>query len=375
MSGIDTKRLGERVADRISADAVDLTREWLEALDRRLPENRGRIFPTPLLLDHIPEVLLVLARTLSSDDAPRFDVEARHPLRQLARLRHVQGYDVEEILEEIEILGEIVYAALERSVADLGEHDDPTEPVRIARRLYRALLAMTTITARAYREAAFEERRERAKLLGGHGRALGRELSRRIEELDERVESNQSPEDMLRSLHGMQNVADELLALAILQASEETARGGRRSFRALVVDVLSELEPLLEPRRIEVQVVEPLPDVPVDAARTEMVLLQVLGRAIKTADPAKHRRWIRISAERIEEGGGFMFRVTDNGLGIGANRLRSILDPRRGRPSRGLATCRVAVEQLGGKIWIESVPGRHTTVFFTLPSPPERHLL
>jgi signal transduction histidine kinase len=374
MKSTKTRPLGDWVADRIAAEAEPLTREWLDALDRRLPENPGRIFPTALLLDHIPEVLVALSRALRDDGRADFDRDVRHPLEQLARLRRVQGYDVDEILEEFELLGEILFSAVERNLPDDLDRDDAGLGVRVCGRLYRALLSMTTITARAFRASELEERRERAKLLGHHGEALGRELNRRLDEADRSVERRPepSPEDLLRSLHGMRHVADEILTMAILQASEESARGRRRSFQSLLADVLAELSRLLEGRHIEIELVEPLPDVPVDAARAEMVLLQVLGRAIKTADPGKRRRFIRIAAERLESEDGFLVRVTDNGLGLGTNRLRAVLDPNRGRPSRGLGTCRTAVEQLGGKIWIESTPGRETTVFFTLPSPPDR---
>lgn len=72
-----------------------------------------------------------------------------------------------------------------------------------------------------------------------------------------------------------------------------------------------------------------------------------------------------------------MLTVTDNGPGIASENLGKVFDPHfttkpPGRGSGlGLSLCRSLVQQDGGEIMVESVPGHGTTVQITLPVPAE----
>ena len=70
-----------------------------------------------------------------------------------------------------------------------------------------------------------------------------------------------------------------------------------------------------------------------------------------------------------------MFSVTDTGAGIPEEDLGHVFDrfwqakrtERRGA-GLGLPICKGIIEAHGGRIWAESVVGRGTTFFFTLPT-------
>ena len=119
---------------------------------------------------------------------------------------------------------------------------------------------------------------------------------------------------------------------------------------------------------------EPLPTVVADASQMTQLLQNLIGKALKFhgTEPVE----VRVGAER--HNGQWTFGVADNGIGIDpkhAERIFAIfqrLHTREEYPGTGigLALCRKIVERHGGRIWVESEPGRGTTFRFTLPALP-----
>ena len=83
---------------------------------------------------------------------------------------------------------------------------------------------------------------------------------------------------------------------------------------------------------------------------------------------------IRINAER--SGREWQFSFADNGIGIASEHAELVfvifkrLHTRDEYPGSGigLSICKKIVEQLGGRIWVESILGQGSTFRFTLPA-------
>jgi signal transduction histidine kinase len=370
--------------------SAELTALWLSRLTERLDVAPRRIFPSSTLLNHIPDVLRAVSHYLCSGGDLGAERIVREELDKLARLRREQGYDIDEILAELEILGQILYDAL-REEARVFDRKVPADyAIAVAERLYRALMAIARITAATFREEGFRDRRERARLLGSFGRDLAHELRNRLSTAEAALHllSHAGPEvtpeireRTLRilgnTLQRIKGVADDVHALAIAQGSEETAQGRRLSLRSLVEESLAELRGLAAEKGVRIEGPGEVPDVQVDATRVELALINLIGNAVKYSDPAKTDRWVRLDVGRDEDG---FWRITiaDNGVGIPEPMQGEIFEQFvRAHPDvadgtgLGLAIAREAVEQMGGRIWLESRDGEGTTFYFTVLDPPE----
>jgi PAS domain S-box-containing protein len=115
-----------------------------------------------------------------------------------------------------------------------------------------------------------------------------------------------------------------------------------------------------------------LPPVYADPLRLERILYNLLENAVKYSPEGGE---IKVTVRLAEE--GLVIGVSDRGVGISpADRARLFAPFQRLEESRpggtrgvglGLLVCQRLVEAHGGRIWVESRPGRGSTFFFTLP--------
>jgi signal transduction histidine kinase/ActR/RegA family two-component response regulator len=116
-----------------------------------------------------------------------------------------------------------------------------------------------------------------------------------------------------------------------------------------------------------------------DAARLRQILVNLLDNAVKFTPRGEVR--LEVSAERgagAEKDGlrELLFAVRDTGIGIPADRIDRLFKPfgqadssmsrLYGGTGLGLVISRRLAERLGGRMWVESEPGRGSTFFFTI---------
>lgn len=119
-----------------------------------------------------------------------------------------------------------------------------------------------------------------------------------------------------------------------------------------------------------------LPEVFMGESHLQQVFQNLIGNALKyrSEDPPR----IHVSASK--RGASWLFSVSDNGIGIDPRYKEKIFgvfkrlhhDQKYGGTGIGLAICQRVVERYGGRIWVESEPGKGATFFFSVPQHPQR---
>jgi PAS domain S-box-containing protein len=125
---------------------------------------------------------------------------------------------------------------------------------------------------------------------------------------------------------------------------------------------------------------DPLPEVFIGQAHLHQVFQNLIANALKYRTEEAPR--IHVSAARFAAAGvsgvrGALccFSVQDNGIGIDPRYKEKIFgvfkrlhhDQKYGGTGIGLAICQRVVERYGGRIWVESEPGKGATFYFTVP--------
>ena len=122
---------------------------------------------------------------------------------------------------------------------------------------------------------------------------------------------------------------------------------------------------------------ESLPTAMADEGQMVQVFQNLLGNAIKFHGKEPPR--VHVSAEQM--GREWVFSVKDNGIGIEPqyfDRIFAIFQRLHGHEypgtGAGLSITKRIVERHGGRIWVESEPGKSTTFYFSIPMKGEKQL-
>jgi two-component system phosphate regulon sensor histidine kinase PhoR len=170
-------------------------------------------------------------------------------------------------------------------------------------------------------------------------------------------------------------MAQELLDLVQIESGHAALRLEELPAAMVVMAGAERLRPQAERAGVTltIEFAEELPVVVVDPGRIQQATTNLVHNAIKFT-PAGGQ--ISVTARRDDAAGEVVVQVRDSGVGIAPDDLPRIFerfykaDRARsgGGTGLGLAIAKHIVQAHGGRIWAESVPGKGSTFFFTLPT-------
>lgn len=166
---------------------------------------------------------------------------------------------------------------------------------------------------------------------------------------------------------------EEILAFSSLEVGREIVRARPMDLVAAARSALAVVEQLARVRglAIETEIPAEVPSIESDADKVRQILVNLLGNAVKFTERGTVRLAITVGEEEIA------FAVTDTGIGIAPeNRARlflpfsqldTSLTRRHGGTGLGLYISHRLASMLGGRLEMESAPGRGSIFTLVLP--------
>jgi K+-sensing histidine kinase KdpD len=168
------------------------------------------------------------------------------------------------------------------------------------------------------------------------------------------------------------NLVDDLLMMSRLEADALEVNRKPRTVAEIIDAVKERLENLTIKHHLRISIPDATPPVMADDIRIGEVLTNLVDNAVKFSDENK-----KITVDARRAGNEVIISVTDEGIGIPPELHEKVFERffqgnghrtgRRKGTGLGLAICRGIIEAHGGKIWVESSPGRGAKFSFSLP--------
>jgi len=361
----------EKLACALVEERVAIMARWREQV--RLLDSAKHL-DLPTLNDHMPVWLAEVAEALRAlavepvEEGENASVPLAHGLQ-----RFEDGFDIEEVVSEYNILRDCVHEAAER-----GEVDLRGRARRVVNRVFDDAIG-SAVKAFAASQAREVQRRRAEHLafvahdlrtpLGAIAFAT-QILERRMQDAGGDAETHRLLKILARNSKQLEALVSHVLDENTQLLTEMAVQVERRTFELwpMVETLLQDLQPLASkgPTRLVNRVPDDL-DVRADAGLLRRIFQNLICNAIRYTPGGEV-----VAGARLGGDGVVNCWVTDDGAGIPADRIDKVFnelesDPDHDGTGLGLAIVKTFVEAHGGKVTVESVEGRGCTFLFTLP--------
>ena len=172
-------------------------------------------------------------------------------------------------------------------------------------------------------------------------------------------------------------LVNQVLDLAKIESGHAEWHNTDVDLRAIIIDAGRATSEIFRERgtRLDLTLPDAVPTLRADPDRLTQVMLNLLSNAAKFVPATGGRVEVRL----VEEPGALVVEVEDNGPGVPAAEQATVFEKFRqggdalSRPpgtGLGLPISRQIVDHLGGRMWLESEPGRGACFAFRLPLRP-----
>ncbi|HEU4692232.1 MAG TPA: HAMP domain-containing sensor histidine kinase, partial [Vicinamibacterales bacterium] len=340
MSDFTAAGFGDLIAERIGAEHVALSARWLERLRGLLTVDVNDVFPTDHLLDHIPALIREVAEyvRIPESEAIAANTAITAKAQELGELRHTQQASVHQLLAEYRLLGNILTHFVRDELERLGVFPSAAEAVEIVRRVNDAIWILMQTTVNTFVSEYSNTIARHSHNLESFNRMVSHELRQplgtvtyavpllRAEAASGNLDRHEHFLKLLdRNVARLTQLMEQLEAISRVQTTPADSLDVQRTeIETVVWEVARQLREMADAKGVAIEVADGLPTVMIDAARLELIVMNLVSNAVKYADPNKDRRVVRIALAPAQQAGTVCIAVHDNGIGIPSDSLSTI---------------------------------------------------
>jgi signal transduction histidine kinase len=380
------------IAQRLRAEQTELAGRWLSRLSAILPVEVEKVFPTDHLLDHIPELIVEIAEYLECPERQEIAANAQviTKTRELGLLRYTQHASVHQIMREYRVFEGVLSTFIKEELGRTHPYASQ-EVVDLLARVHHAISVLQQSTMEAFIEQYSDTVHNQTVQLQAFNRMVSHELRQPLGTLQFalrllQASDTESAQDRLRLIELLDRnvqrsleLTNQLTRLSGLHAADDDLQVQRVKVETIAQEAARQLRDMADSRGVSVQISDALPEIVVDVAALELVLVNLISNAIKYSDPKKADRFVEITAA-MPLANECVIEVRDNGLGIPSSKTHSIFDQyvrahaaqdgelRNDGLGLGLTIVKDCIRTLGGQIDVQSSEGSGTVFIIRFPT-------
>ena len=379
----------ELIAQRMMQEHRALASRWLDRLRPMVTVKPDEIFPSPSLLDHIPELIARIGRHVGALDREDIAVNSSVVMKaqELGALRHAQHASVHQILQEYDLLDGVLTTFVKEEIRRFTMRPTPQECIDVASLVGRAIAVLRRSTIETFLNRYTDTITAQSKQIERFHRLLSHELRQPMEVLSTAARllkahpaarTDDKFDVLARNVNRIMEINRQLEQIAQIGPTSDNPVTQEVNLTSAVTGAARQLREMIESRNLTVCIESDLPTIITDSARLELVLVNLLSNAVKYSDPAKTERIVEIGAAPAPPG-RCAFTIRDNGIGVPPNRIDAIFTQFvRAHSERdgelgvrgmglGLSIVRECLDSMGGTITVESARDEGTAFTLTLP--------
>ncbi len=180
---------------------------------------------------------------------------------------------------------------------------------------------------------------------------------------------------IINSSNQLKRIIDDILEISILETKQVSVLPNEVNLNTLLLNVFSIYDDKAKANKTPLFIHKGLSDISCVVQTDEVKLLKILNNLLDNAINYTHSGKIELGYDLV--GLEIQFYVKDTGIGINKN-MQDVIFDRFSQEDKslsssfsglglGLSIAKQNTELLGGKIWVESIKGKGSTFFFTIP--------